>query len=97
MAEPLEYFFFKSRGNPTYENESKTKRQSVAHGDDSSTVNCRTKIHSTFRGTFGIFRGRSISKLLFLYPTIFRGARKGVRGTLVAKHWSVATALQSMP
>ena len=34
---------------PTYENENKTKKQLLAHGDYSSIANCRTKIPAIFR------------------------------------------------
>jgi hypothetical protein len=43
----------------------------MAHGNYSSTANCRTKISAIFRGIFGIFRG--VSKYLFIYSTILRG------------------------
>ena len=40
--------FFTSRGNPTYENEYKTKRRLVVHGDYSNIANCRTKLPAIF-------------------------------------------------
>lgn len=58
IAELLKYFSI-YRGIPTYVDEDKTERQSVAHGDYSSSVNCRIKIPTTLRGTFGIYLGMS--------------------------------------
>ena len=34
-----------------------TKRQLLAHGDDSSIANCRTKSLAVFVMIYGIFRG----------------------------------------
>jgi hypothetical protein len=59
------YEMNESLGTPTYENENKTKRQLVMHGDYSSTANCKTEIPAIFRGTRGIFRG--ILKLLLFH------------------------------
>jgi len=58
MAELLKYFSIYRR-IPTYVDENKTQRQSVAHGEYSSSANCRTKIPKTLRETFGIYLGMS--------------------------------------
>jgi len=62
---------------PFYDNEHKTERKLVAHGDYCSIANCRTKLSAIFRGTFGIFR--DISEYLFLYSTLYRGTLVGKR------------------
>jgi hypothetical protein len=56
MAELLKCFSI-YRGIPAYVDENKAERQSGAHGDYSSSVNSRTKIPTTLRGTFGIYLG----------------------------------------
>ena len=48
VEEPLKIFFI-SRGNPSHENEYKTKRRLVLQGDYSNIDNFRTKIPAIFR------------------------------------------------
>jgi len=55
MVELLKYFSM-YRGIPTYVDENKTERQSVAHGDYSSSANCRTKIPTTLRDIWNLSR-----------------------------------------
>ena len=47
VEEPLKQIFV-SQGNPTYENEYKTKRRLVVQGDYSNFANCRAKIPAIF-------------------------------------------------
>jgi len=47
--------FFVSQGTLTDENENKTKRHLVAHGDYSSTANCQTKNSHDISQAFGTF------------------------------------------
>jgi hypothetical protein len=63
--------------SPCYDNENKTERKLVAHGDYCSIVNCRTKISAIFRGIFGICC--DISEYFFLYSTLYRGTLVGKR------------------
>jgi len=47
VEEPLKQFFI-SRGNPTYENEFKTKRRLVVQGDYSNITKCRARMLDIF-------------------------------------------------
>ena len=57
----------------------------AAHGDYSSIANWRIEIPAILRDMFGMFRG--ISKILCIYPTIYRGII-GIRRTLMGKQRS---------
>ena len=66
VEEPVKQFFI-SPGNPTYENENKTKRRLVLHGDYSNIANCQTKIPAIFRDNMEFFL--VISRFLVVYST----------------------------
>jgi hypothetical protein len=62
----------------------------VAHGDDSSTANSRTKIAAIFRSIYGIFRG--IYKFLFTYISRFLAEpwlqNNELTGHIIAATWN---------